>query len=170
MSSILEVARLIQSCEKIGGRVILQKIVHILQEAGFDSFTEEFGYLHHGPYSSDLKREIDQLIDWKLIDEKAEQVIQYPCYIYTPSRKLEDVLADIGVGNEADWNQLAQELNEKQPANLEAISTIMFLRRRGFSGTKLENRFNELKSHLSSRFKESLSFAEEHQKLKSPAG
>ena len=147
MKNFINIAKLIRSCERIEGRVKLQKIVHILQQAGYP-FKEEFGYLHHGPYSSDLKYEIDQLVDWRLINEEPHQVIDYTQYIYAPSDKLSLELRSAGADSEPEWKNLAQELNRKSAQELEGISTIMFLRRRGFAEQKLKERFGQLKPHI----------------------
>ncbi len=170
MASIAKIALLINTCGKIDGRVKLQKIVHILQESGFaDHFSEEFGYLHHGPYSSELKREIDQLAEWSLISEQSEPVRDYPKFVYTPGPKLSETLSQAGFSGEPAWKNIAVTLNEKNPQDLEAISTIMFLRKRGFSADRLRNRFTELKPHLAGRFDSCNAEAEKYQALKAMA-
>lgn len=164
MASITRIAMLISACEQIDGRVKLQKIVHILQESGFaDSFEEEFGYLHHGPYSSELKREIDQLVEWDLVSERSENICDYTKYVYEPGEDLPGVLTKLGLIEEPAWKDLATDMNKKPSQELEGISTIMFLRRRGFSSDRLRNRFTELKPHLANRFDPCNSEAEKHQ-------
>jgi len=159
MQGLIDIARLIQVCGKIDGRVKLQKMVHILQEAGYP-FEEKFGYLHHGPYSSDLKREIDQLVDWDLVQEEPQPVINYTQYSYSPSDELPDVLKAIGADAEPEWQKLAKELNGQESQVLESVSTIMFLRRRGFTAEKLRERFARLKPNLADRFDTCLQQAE----------
>ena len=151
MQGLIDIARLIHVCGKIDGRVKLQKMVHILQEAGYP-FEEKFGYLHHGPYSSDLKREIDQLVGWLLVKEEPQPVVNYTQYSYSPSDELADVLKSIGADAEPEWQKLARELNGQESQVLESVSTIMFLRRRGFADEKLRERFARLKPNLADRF------------------
>jgi len=164
MNNYIQIAKLIQSCGKVDGRVKLQKMVHILQEMEYP-FHEEFGYLHHGPYSSDLKSEIDQLCEWGLVNEKQHPLIDYSRYEYSPNEQLDAVLAEIGDDSVPEWSDIAKQLNQKNAQELEGISTIMFLRRRGFDGERLEIRFKELKPHLANMFKTCLDEAEELQKL-----
>ncbi len=157
MQNYIQIAKLIRCCGKVEGRVKLQKIVHILQEMDHP-FREEFGYLHHGPYSSDLKSEIDQLVSWKLIDEEPEQAGEYSRYDYSASDTFATILDGMGDEGQPQWAELARELNKKTSQELEAISTIMFLRSRDFDGGRLKDRFVALKPHLKDRF--DLCFAE----------
>lgn len=160
MNNYIQVAKLIKACEKIEGRVKLQKIVHILQEMKYP-FREEFGYLHHGPYSSDLKREIDRLCEWKMVDEQqVELPNDYTRYEYSPNEQLDTVLTEIGDDSVPEWSDLAGQLNKKSALELEGISTIMFLRGRGFDGERLETRFKELKPHLVGQYDQCLNEAE----------
>jgi len=53
---------------EINGRKKLQKIVYLLQVAGFD-FGKTFRYHYFGPYSTDLQLEIDALVDRELLLE-----------------------------------------------------------------------------------------------------
>lgn len=156
---LIQIAQLIQVCEKIEGRVKLQKMVHILKEAGH-SFSHEFGYLHHGPYSSELKRDIDHLTDdLDLVQEDSEDLGSAgdkTRYNYSPKPTLLNTLKEISVDSEPEWQQLARELNEKSSQDLEATSTIIFLQRRDFDGEKLKRRFAQLKPHLANIFEVSL--------------
>lgn len=164
MNNYILIAKLVQACGKIEGRVKLQKIVHILQEMGHP-FREEFGYLHHGPYSSDLKSEIDQLCEWGLVKENEETPKDYTRYDYSPNEQLDVVLKEIGDTSVPEWSGEAERLNQKNAAELEGISTIMFLRRRGFEGDRLETRFKELKPHLADQYDRCRDEAERLQKL-----
>ena len=152
MDDMLNVAHLVVICEQIEGRKKLQKIVHILQEAGHP-FREEFDYLHFGPYSSALKREIDELIlpQVGLVEEEPTPAEgQYKSYVYRPTAKLRENLGRLHLSGTPAWANLARALNTMSASDLEAVSTILFLRRRGFTGERLERRFKELKSHLES--------------------
>lgn len=151
MNNYIQIAKLIQACGKIEGRVKLQKIVHILQEMGYP-FREEFGYLHHGPYSSELKSEIDQLCAWGLVTEDEQTPMDYTRYDYSPNEQLDVVLEEIGDTSIPEWSDEAGRLNQKNATELEGISTIMFLRSRGFDGDPLKTRFKDLKPHLADQF------------------
>jgi len=165
MNSIIEVAQLIQVCEEIKGRVKIQKIVHILQESGFSVFDEDYSYLHHGPYSSDLAREIDQLEAGGYVTESPEEVGDYVRYVYRPTEHLRKASEGLWDDDAPAWQAQALELKDKRSSELEAISTIMFLRRRKFTGGRLQERFGELKSHLRDQFEPCLHEARKFQKL-----
>lgn len=164
MKNLVAIAQLVRTCGTIEGRVKLQKIVHILQQVGHP-FKEEFGYLHHGPYSSELKREINQLVNWSLVTEQEIQIKDYTQFSYSADDKLDELLADLDAHDEPEWAKLAKELNGKTSRDLEGISTIMFLRRRGFAGERLQQRFAKLKPNLENRFDAYLGEAEALQKL-----
>lgn len=152
MDDMLNVAHLVMICERIEGRKKLQKIVHILQEAGYP-FREEFDYFHFGPYSSALKREIDELIlpSVGLVEEEpTHEEGQYKSYVYRSTAKLQGNLERLHLSLTPLWAEQARELNTMSASELEAVSTILFLRRRGFIEERLERRFKELKPHLES--------------------
>jgi uncharacterized protein YwgA len=164
MNHYILIAKLIQACGKIEGRVKFQKIVYILQDMGHP-FREEFGYLHHGPYSSDLKSEIDQLCEWELVNEVEQPVKDYMRYEYSPNKELRAMLSEIGDESVPEWSELARQLNRMNATDLEGISTIMFLRRRDFDGERLETRYKELKPHLADDYKKCRAEAERLTKL-----
>ena len=157
MEQLLNVALLVNVCGEVRGRKKLQKIVHILQEAGHP-FREPFGYLHYGPYSSVLKAELDELISDNvgLLDEKEQQINEYSEYVYAPTEKLEGILDSLGVEKEPAWKDLAKDLSKKSPDYLEAVSTILFLRRLSFDGERLKSKFQELKPKLANLFDDAL--------------
>lgn len=160
MNGVVQVAVLIKACGRVDGRVKLQKIVHILQQVGFP-FKEHFGYLHHGPYSSELKGEIDQLVDFNLVQEEEKQAGEYKQYVYMPGGDLDGLLRHFGGDGVPAWGELAKRLNAKQSKDLEAISTIMFLQSREFDGERLRERFLQLKPHLADRLDPCLAEANE---------
>jgi len=165
IQTAVEIARLVQACGEIKGRVKLQKMVHILQEAGHP-FDLKFDLHYHGPYCSDLVREVEQLVRWKHVDERPEPAgPDYVRYKFTPKESLPETLQKCGVQEEPVWKALASQLNEKPWRTLEGISTIMYLRKLGFDEERLEQRFKALKPHLKDQFKEFFSFADEHQKM-----
>jgi len=159
MDSIVQVAQLVLVCKEIKGRVKVQKIVHILQESGNFGFGQDYGYLHHGPYSSELARELDQLEEGGYIDESEEPVGDYTRYVYQATEHLQEVSKGLWDEGDPPWKKLADELNEKASTELEAISTVMYLRRKRFTDDRLKRRFFELKPHLQDKFDSSLSFA-----------
>jgi uncharacterized protein len=153
MEGIVQVAQLVHTCGKIEGRKKLQKIVHILQCLGHP-FQEEFDFLHFGPYSPRLREELDQLKKLNLIQEQESHTpaVGYPQYDCTPSETLGKQLRELGLAQDPGWAELARDLNRLQTPLLEAMSTIMFLQRRGFEDERLRERFKALKPALDDRF------------------
>jgi len=69
MEGLVQLAKLVHTCGTIEGRKKLQKLVHLLQSTGCGGFTQEFGYLHYGPYSPQLREEVEQLERLGLVKE-----------------------------------------------------------------------------------------------------
>lgn len=157
MNGLIEVARLINTCAEIRGRKKLQKIVHILQCFGHP-FREEFGYLHFGPYSAQLRSELDQLKRLGLIEETSSNtdVMGYPELICRATPKLGDQLQQFGLNDVPTWAPTVEQLNGLETPLLEAMSTVLFLQARGFKETLLNKRFGELKPALFHRFDDAM--------------
>jgi uncharacterized protein len=160
MNSTLNIARLLIACEKIEGRKKLQKIVHILQSSGFQrDFPHQFGYLHYGPYSHEVKADIDRLVDpsGPLVDEQPSVAgLSFQTFVYVPKPELQKALLSHAT---TPWEGLARKLNEMTPQELEAISTIRFLQRSGVAEQALLDRFKQLKPSLVELYPSALDFA-----------
>lgn len=153
MNSVLNLGKLIAVCGVITGRKKLQKIVHLLQVAGFKSdFPHDFGYLHFGPYSHGVKHDLDLLTSEKLVQEQPTDAGGHPTFRYSPTPELTGGLDAIGIAASPAWEDEARRLNKQTPQRLEAASTIAFLRERGFKGEQLRTRFRELKPFLDHDF------------------
>lgn len=155
MNSTLNVARLVHACGKIDGRKKLQKIVYLLQQMGHEGdFPQEFGYLHYGPYSRQLSSEVDYLSsgDDGLLHEEEMPAGTNRSYSYTPREELSDLLEELKVDQSPDWKRAAVDLARRDAQELEAISTIVYLRGLGFHGAALRARFSALKPGLVGKF------------------
>ncbi len=156
MNGAINIARLVNACGTIEGRKKLQKIVYLLQSLGYP-FREDFRYLHYGPYSSQVKNEIDWLVDdVDLIDEKPTNAGPFQTYLYTPKIHLTEQLKGIGLDSLPEWAEKARELNQHDAQTLEAISTVVFLRKCGYEDDRLRERFGELKPKLMHQFDDAL--------------
>lgn len=161
MNSLIHLARLISVCREVTGRKKLQKIVHLLQAAGHhEDFGYEFGYLHYGPYAHGVKHDLESLNEEGLVIEEPTSVGEHQSYMYKASNELGSGLASIGLGDDPSWAGLARDLNKLTPQRLEAASTIVFLRERGFSSERLKRRFDELKPSLAGEWCEADKLAE----------
>ena len=148
MNSTLNIAKLVGVCGRIEGRKKLQKIVHILQSRGHQSdFPHQFGYLHYGPYSHEVKADIDALVgpEAALVQEEpVTSSLGFTSFVYTTTAALSKAL-----GNQAPkWGDLANQLNQSTSQELEAISTILFLKDAGTRDGDIESRFSQLKPGL----------------------
>lgn len=154
MQGMLQLLRLITSLNKVEGRKKLQKIVHILKVCGYD-FPQHFGYLHYGPFSSEVAAEIDSLVSGDLVAEQGKGQ-QYEAYVYTPLETAQKLLVELKQEGQPEWYARAEQLNQKPVAELEAVSTILYLKANGFTGEKLKERFLELKPVLKSLYNSAL--------------
>ncbi len=149
MDGMLEVLRLIAALGEVKGRKKIQKIVHILKACGHD-FPHYYGYLHYGPYSSDLASEVGILVSGGLVNEAGGG--KYDPYVYTPTEASKALLQELNVSTSPEWSGFARDLNEKDANYLEAVSTILYLQANGFRGENLRERFIALKPHLEDKY------------------
>jgi len=160
MQKLINITKLVDVCKTIEGRKKLQKIVHILQESGFRSeFPQEFGYLHYGPYSSELREDLDQLTStrWEFLEEKSvSSPGGYPTFRCSMTDHASECLENAGINDNPAWKSLAVELNKKSAQELEAISTVIFLQKHGYKDKALKSQFNSLKPALKSGFDSAL--------------
>lgn len=166
MEHLLNIARLVRVCGKIEGRKRLQKMVHILQECGYP-FRERFSFHHFGPYSSDLKMEIDSLVAHGVLSETETGTSAggYTTYTYQVSDEAEQTLGAQHLPP-VGWEDLANSLRAQDATILEAISTILFLQRTGLADEALKVRFNALKPNLVLDYSTALRHAESLKKNK----
>jgi uncharacterized protein YwgA len=162
MQRMLNIARLVGVCEKIEGRKKFQKIVHLLREAGYRrEFCHQFGYLHYGPYSRELRDEIDLLTDDSvLVDESECRIGDYTTFVYTPTDELCELFQELGLVADPEWAGLAKDLNSREAKELEAMSTVVYLRRLGNSGEGLRAKFTSLKPTLCDRLDKAITETE----------
>jgi uncharacterized protein len=160
MRRTIELLKLLQVCGQIDGRKKLQKMVHILREAGHP-FTFRYGYHFHGPFSAELKGEIDALVLEGLVSEQPVESGSgdYVQYTYRPEDTAEEILRSIGYSDSPRWAALARNLNERSAQELEAFSTVLFLKRNDASGLNIQDRFKQLKPHLVGHFEGAERFA-----------
>lgn len=161
MNRTIELIRLIAACDKIDGRKKLQKIVHILKEAGHP-FDYRYGFHFHGPFSAELKGDIDVLVGEGLICEQEGPTDSgaFSQYSYSPSDAADNLLNHYGTSGPQAWESLAKSLNAKSPQELESISTLIYLIRHGNTGAHLGEQFKRLKPQLAAQFDSAKAFAE----------
>ena len=147
MQSSLRIAHLLRHLKQVDGRKKLQKLVHTLQELGYP-FDEYFEYSFYGMYSKQLRDELDALVSSKLVTEHENRHSFGSTFSFEATPQLDELLSDLGTATPPEWAATAESLNELSAQELEGISTILFLRRRGFEGAALRDRLIALKPHL----------------------
>jgi uncharacterized protein YwgA len=155
---------LVSVCGQISGRKKLQKIVHILKEAGHP-FDFHYRYHFHGPFSAELKGDIDALTNEGLLEEKAESAAssEFTTYSFSVCDRGLELLDDVFDTDDIDppWATLANEMNQKSPRELEAISTLIFLYRQGRDDDQVREKFLSLKPHLERLYNPALQSAKQ---------
>jgi hypothetical protein len=128
----LKVAKVIQACGKIDGRVKLQKVVYLLSAMGYQLPYRDFHVRHYGPFSPCLAAALDFLVEAGVVDEQAVEVgSEYPRFDYTPTSRYSELLSNYvdvatptgcpGVG------ELAPRLAKRDRAVLEIAATMQYL-------------------------------------------
>jgi uncharacterized protein YwgA len=144
MHPTIRIAHLVHLLKRIEGRKKLHKIVHILQELGAP-FIEPFQYSQYGMYSQQLTTEMGHLVRDGLVTEDGTNT-----FVFKPTEELAELLKALKVEARPEWAPVAHELNGLSPQMLEGISTVLFLRERGYAKEKLRLRLVALKPRLES--------------------
>lgn len=136
--------------KKIDGERI-QKIVYILKNNGVN-IADNFHYQYNGAYSSDLKLELDYLVDKKFL----KVIPNEESYEYVLNSELDDTLIDNDINRFSD---LIIDLNGKDVKILELISTIFYLKNCGVvEKEKIITKVNILKPQLIYYLDDALSY------------
>ena len=159
MKRVVELLRLIKSCESIEGRKKLQKVVHILQCNGND-FGFRYSFYHHGPFSADLKNEIDFLVSSDFVCEVEKAKGDYTQYVYSLNSSCLTVMKPMGLEIEPSWSDFAKKLSKRPAKILESISTILYLFDLDLSESEVRDEFKRLKPHLIDKLESSLAEAQ----------
>jgi uncharacterized protein len=161
MTPELLLGQLLKTAGNIRGRKKLQKIVHLLQSLRGVRFGYSFQFSFFGPYSADLKADMDQLTREGLINETPSSTSTgLTTFDFSLSGAMEKLLEDVHAASPSGWDDLAVKLNAKSAQDLEGISTIVFLERMGWAGEALEDQFRTLKPRLAENFHAFLTEAE----------
>ena len=153
MSPVLLLGQLLKTTGPIRGRKKLQKIVQLLQTVGCVPFGYSYQFSFFGPYSAELKADVDALALEGLVQEDKEATAQgHQTYVFAAGEKMERLLNDLATQEPAPWGLLACELNSRTAVELEGISTVAFLQKMGWSAEALEEQFRILKPRLATGF------------------
>lgn len=137
--------------QKIEGRKRFHKLIYLLQERGVD-FGEDFVFSHYGVFSPTLADDLRVAKQWELLNEDAQGE-----HYVIGLKQVKGV--DLKVKWSSDDAKLVRELAEKSAQFLEVLSTIVYLKDKGYSGSYLEKKLAELKGHLNEHFDKANAFA-----------
>ncbi|MBI4581316.1 MAG: hypothetical protein HY718_16555 [Planctomycetes bacterium] len=159
----MKLARVVDACEGIDGRVKMQKIVYLLKSMGYDLPFDDFTIRQHGPFSRAVACSTDVLKAAEIIIEQCEDfgnqpggepVRQYSYRVRSDITPLIRAHFDIPAPKDRpSLDEAGKLLVEHDRAVLELAATRLFLEREsGLSGEDLEQSLRSLKGHLASRF------------------
>lgn len=145
--------QLFEHVQKIYGRKKLQKMVHLLQYSGSD-FNMKYSYYHYGPYSSELQRELEELVDNKyILEEKVGEGYEYS--LTNEGRIFLNLIRkNIGKRDSNLSKDKIDILNQQCSQFLEVLSTYVFLIDNGYTNYEAYEKTKELKPHLIDRYLE----------------
>lgn len=167
----MKLARVIEACDGIDGRVRMQKIVYLLIVMGYDLPFDDFTIRQQGPFSRAVACAADLLTSGQVVEETkdelgtsdlGEPIVQYS-YRVRPAlapliRKHFDVDSPSA---HSSFDADAKMLKKYERAVLEVAATRVFLdRETRRPGESLESELQRLKGHLSGSFEEAKSLVD----------
>ncbi len=159
----LNVARLIAELGGVGGRKRLQKIVHLLRVAHPNEFQYRFTLHYFGPFSRGLAEDLDFLRASEVISEE-EPADPDGAYKYSVSgNDILPLLREVTQRGNAEppWVSYAKKLGHMETSALEALSTAIFMYKRGTDASNLRQQFSKIKPKLIGEFDRALRLGRE---------
>ena len=155
----LKLARVVDACGGIDGRVKMQKIVYLLKAMGYDLPYDDFRIRQLGPYSRAVACDTDMLRRSEILTEDSKELGQRPggeSMVQYSYRVRNSVVAlirkhfDIPSPKDApSIEDICQELTRNDRAVLEVAATKVFLDREdNLQGEALDAELKRLKGHL----------------------
>lgn len=150
----LTIAKLIQACGAIEGRVKLQKVVYLLIAIGYRFPYRDFRIQHYGPFSPKLAAAMDFLVRAGVVEEKPEELGgDSPRYDYTVDDRWGELLSTyVEIETPEGRGPLEDDANRLvnvDRSTLEIAATMCFLYyEEGCSEGDLSAELKSLKGHL----------------------
>ena len=171
----MKLARVVDACGGIDGRVKMQKIVYLLKAMGYDLPFDDFRIRQHGPFSRAVACSADVLKGGQILveEEKAhgtdphgEPILQYSYIVRDKLKSLIRESFDIAEPEgKPPVDEVGKELNEHDRPVLEVAATRVYLEQEDkLSGDALEAELSRLKGHLESHFADAKEFLAELRK------
>jgi uncharacterized protein len=131
-------AKIVDWAGSLQSRKRMQKVAYLLQIKGLP-LDASFGLHHYGPYSHEVARLSDEMVQSSLLAERTEPIMVGQQYSYRLTDEAKKQLADfesVPRGSElarrmAEFKPLAEELLRADLKELEVASTIVFFRKQG---------------------------------------
>ncbi|MHC4064744.1 MAG: hypothetical protein ACYSUI_09620 [Planctomycetota bacterium] len=168
----LKLARVVDACGGIDGRVKMQKIVYLLMAMGYELPYDDFTIRQLGPFSRSLAWDTDTLRGAGILSEEpiplgdtpeGRSVVQYSYAVRDQVAPLIREHFDVPVPEgRPQLEKIARELKEHDRKVLEVAATRLFLERESdLHGDDFDAELERLKGHLSARFPEANALLDE---------
>lgn len=115
---------------EIRGRTRIQKMVYLTDQIGWNAI-KDFHFYEYGPYSQWLKRELDTLVQRKLIDEDEEEIGDKVIYTYKIKEDGSKYLQTINLPPDlvSKTKEFFDKLKNIRTNDLEIMSSLYFIRK-----------------------------------------
>lgn len=150
---IEKIQKLILAAGKsIDSKKKLQKLAYICQVSGED-LSQDFIFHHYGVFSPSLASDLEKAVDLGVLKTVSLAGVAVKTSLNQP---VEDT--DVS----SNGYTVVSELKNESTPMLEALTTVIYLSKLGYSGHELKSKFDNLKEHLSDKFEESLNLAKSY--------
>ena len=143
----------------IQGRKKLHKLIYLLQEMGED-FDQDYTFHNFGVFSPSLANDLDNGVSHHVFSEV--EGIDGPGYTIRLEEKFLKHPEGFASLLQENSKKLLNELAEKQPQLLEALSTIVYLSQSYYQGKALKAKLKQLKPNLSKHYSKAFELASEY--------
>jgi uncharacterized protein YwgA len=161
----MRLARVIDACGGIDGRVKMQKIVYLLKAMGYDLPFDDFVIRQQGPFSAAVACCADILSGAGFVTEERQELGQNELgeavvqYSYSLRAELAPLVRQhfelCAPQGKPPLPEIAAELKSRDRKTLEVAATRLYLQREEqMIGEPLEHELRRLKGHLQGSFKE----------------
>lgn len=133
-----QLAKIVDWAGTLHSRKRMQKVAFLLQTKGCP-IEADFALHHYGPYSQEVSRLSDEMVQGKILEEQAVPNKAGQQYSYRVSEDARRQIAEfeahtdgsLQLGKLAPFEGLARQLLQTELRELEVASTIVFFRKQG---------------------------------------
>ena len=150
-----QLAKIVDWVGTLKSRKRMQKVVFLLQAKGCP-IEADFNLHHYGPYSQELSRLCDEMVQANILVERSSPNVAGRQYSYEVTRDARDRVVEFEAHTEgslqanrmAPFEGLAHELLHADLRELEIASTVVFFRKQGFAWPVAVRKTCEFKNEL----------------------